>query len=163
MSELGQGLRKFGFGLMRLPKQGKEFDLEQIKKMVDRFLEEGFTYFDTAWVYTGSENAIRQALVERYPRESFQLATKLASWAGDKSLESSKTQFAQSLERTGAGYFDFYLLHNLGGDRTKLFDSLGIWDYVADLKAQGLIKHYGFSFHAQADELDKILTAHPET
>ncbi len=163
MSELlGKEVRKLGFGLMRLPKEGNVFDLEQIKKMVDRFLEEGFTYFDTAWVYSGSEDTIRQALVERYPRESFQLATKLASWAGDKTLDSSKAQFAESLRRTGAGYFDFYLLHNLGGKRTELFDNLGIWDYVADLKAQGLIKHYGFSFHAQADALDKILDAHPE-
>ena len=72
-------IKKLGFGLMRLPKKGEEFDIEQIKAMVDRFMAAGFTYFDTAWAYPGSEDAIRQTLVERYPRESFQLATKNAA------------------------------------------------------------------------------------
>ena len=75
MGYLGEEIGKLGFGLMRLPKKegSEEFDLDQIKQMVDAFLEAGFTYFDTAWAYPGSEDAIRQALVERYPRERFQL------------------------------------------------------------------------------------------
>ena len=68
--DLGKDIKKLGFGLMRLPKKGDAIDVEQVKKMVDRFLEEGFTYFDTAWAYDGSEDAIRQALVERYPRRN---------------------------------------------------------------------------------------------
>ena len=79
MTFLGENIKKLGFGLMRLPKDGEQFDIEQIKQMVDRFMAEGYTYFDTAWAYAGSEDAIRQALVERYPRESYQLATKAAS------------------------------------------------------------------------------------
>lgn len=79
MAYLGEDIKKLGFGLMRLPKTGEAIDIEQTKKMVDMFLEAGFTYFDTAWAYPGSEDAIRQALVERYPREKFQLATKNAA------------------------------------------------------------------------------------
>ena len=72
-----EGIKKFGFGLMRLPKLADDsIDIELVKKLVDEFLAAGFTYFDTAWAYPGSEEAIRQALVERYPREKFQLATK---------------------------------------------------------------------------------------
>ena len=93
MSYLGQEIRKLGFGLMRLPKNGEEIDVDQVKTMVDRFLEAGFTYFDTAWAYGGSEDAIRQALVERYPRERYQLATKNAAWNGCKSREDAQAQF----------------------------------------------------------------------
>ncbi|MBQ1391394.1 MAG: aldo/keto reductase, partial [Firmicutes bacterium] len=85
MSYLGEEIPKLGFGLMRLPKtkdaEGQDvIDIEQTKEMVDLFLGAGFTYFETAWGYQGSEDAIRQALVERYPRESYQLATKNAAW-----------------------------------------------------------------------------------
>ena len=92
---------------MRLPKTGEAIDIEQTKKMVDMFLEAGFTYFDTAWAYPGSEDAIRQALVERYPREKFQLATKNAAWINCKTREEAVNQFETSLKQTGAGYFDF--------------------------------------------------------
>jgi predicted aldo/keto reductase-like oxidoreductase len=107
-------IKKLGFGLMRLPRSGGEIDLAQVTEMVDRYMAAGFTYFDTAWAYPGSEDAIRQALVERYPRESFQLATKNAAWLGCKTREEAVAQFETSLRQTGAGYFDFYLLHNLG-------------------------------------------------
>ncbi len=105
--------KKLGFGLMRLPRKDGEIDIEQVKKMVDLFLEAGFTYFDTAFVYTGSEDAIRQALVERHPRESYTLATKINAFMMAPDEEACKQQFYTSLERTGAGYFDYYLLHAL--------------------------------------------------
>ena len=155
--------KKLGFGMMRLPKNGEEFDLPQICAMVDRFLEAGFTYFDTAFVYNGSEEVTRKALVERHPRESYTLATKLAAWNKCETREDAIAQFATSLERTGAGYFDYYLLHNLGEQRTKLYEDFGIWDFVKEKKAEGLIRHIGFSFHASAEELEAILQAHPET
>lgn len=130
MAYLGEEIKKLGFGLMRLPKNGENIDIEQTKKMVDKFLEAGFTYFDTAWAYPGSEDAIRQALVERYPRESFQLATKNAAWANCKTREEAIEQFETSLKQTGAGYFDFYLLHNLGETRTKAFDDFDLWNWI---------------------------------
>lgn len=163
MGYLGENIKKLGFGLMRLPKDRDNIDIEQVKKMVDRFLEEGFTYFDTAWAYAGSEDAIRQALVERYPRDKFQLATKNAAWIDCKNKEEAVSQFDTSLKQTGAGYFDFYLLHNLGEHRTKFFDDYDMWSFVQEKKAEGLIKHVGFSFHSTAEELEEILNKHPET
>ena len=96
MSDLGRDIKKLGFGLMRLPKlDEKTIDVEQTKQMVDMFMDAGFTYFDTAWAYAGSEDAIRQALVERYPRESFQLATKNAAWINCKTREEATAQFTR--------------------------------------------------------------------
>ena len=162
MSYLGEEIKKLGFGLMRLPQKDGEIDVEQTKTMVDMFLKEGFTYFDTAWAYNGSEDAIRQALVERYPRESFQLATKNAAWMNCKTREDAINQFETSLQRTGAGYFDFYLLHNLGEHRTKSFDDFDMWSFVQEKKKEGKIKHVGFSFHSTPEELEEILKKHPE-
>ena len=162
MAYLGENIKKLGFGLMRLPQKDGAIDVEQTKTMVDRFMNAGFTYFDTAWAYAGSEDAIRQALVERYPRESFQLATKNAAWINCKTREEAISQFDTSLRQTGAGYFDFYLLHNLGESRTKYFDDFDLWTWVQEKKAEGLIRHVGFSFHSTPEELDAILTAHPE-
>lgn len=159
---LGQNIKKLGFGLMRLPKNGEAIDVEQVKAMVDKFLAAGFTYFDTAWAYAGSEDAIRQALVERYPRESFQLATKNAAWINCKSREDAIKQFETSLEQTGAGYFDFYLLHNLGEPRTKAFDDYDMWSFIAEKKAEGKIRHIGFSFHSTPEALEELLIKHPE-
>ncbi len=160
---LGENIKKLGFGLMRLPqKEGGGIDIEQVKLMVSRFLEAGCTYFDTAWAYAGSEEAINEALIKRYPRESFQLATKNAAWINCKTRLEAAEQLNVSLERTGAGYFDFYLLHNLGESRTAAFDRLDMWSFVQEKKKEGVLKHVGFSFHSTAEELDAILTAHPE-
>ena len=162
MSYLGEEIKKLGFGLMRLPQKDGKIDVEQTKIMVDHFLKAGFTYFDTAWAYAGSEDAIRQALVERYPRESFQLATKNAAWINCKTREEAISQFDTSLKQTGAGYFDFYLLHNLGESRTKVFDDFDMWSWVQEKKKEGKIKHVGFSFHSTPEELEEILEKHPE-
>ena len=158
--------KRFGFGLMRLPltdpNDEGSIDIEQMKQMVDMFIANGFTYFDTAWAYAGSEDAIRQALVERYPRGKFQLATKNAAWINCKTKEEAIAQFETSLKQTGARYFDFYLLHNLGEGRTKVFDDFDLWNWILEMKKQGKIKHAGFSFHSTPEELDEILTKHPE-
>ena len=162
MAYLGESIGKLGFGLMRLRQKDGVIDVEQTKEMVDLFLEAGFTYFDTAWAYAGSEDAIRQALVERYPRERFQLATKNAAWIGCKTREEAVAQFDTSLKQTGAGYFDFYLLHNIGEGRTKYFDDFDMWSWVQEKKKEGLIKHIGFSFHSTPEALDEVLNQHPE-
>lgn len=152
---------KLGFGMMRLPKVGEEFDIDQISEMVDLFMSSGMKYFDTAFAYAGSEEVVKKTLVDRYPRDSYYLATKLfAAIAKDK--EDAEQEFYTSLERTGAGYFDFYLLHNLGNERTQYYDDYDLWNFVRERKAEGLIKHYGFSFHDKADVLDQILTEHPD-
>lgn len=153
---------KLGFGLMRLPKDGERIDIAQTSRMVDRFLAAGFTYFDTAWAYPGSEEAIRKALVERHPRDAFLLASKNAAWLGCKSAAEATAQLDTSLARSGAGHFDFYLLHNLGESRTRVFDDWGLWDWALRQRDTGRIRHLGFSFHSTAGELDAILRAHPE-
>ncbi len=162
MSYLGEEIKKLGFGLMRLPQKDGAIDVEQTKEMVDLFMDAGFTYFDTAWAYAGSEDAIRQALVERYPRESYQLATKNAAWIDCKTREDAVRQFDVSLAQTGAGYFDFYLLHNLGEGRSHYFDDFDLWSWIQEKKKEGLVKHIGFSFHSTPEELEEILKAHPE-
>ena len=153
--------KKLGFGLMRLPRKGLRTDVEQTKKMVDLFMEAGFTYFDTAYVYPGSEDTIKKALVDRYPRESYTLATKLFA-AMIPTEKIAKNEFDVSLKRTGAGYFDYYLLHSIMENNYHQYDKFHLWDFVREKKEQGLIKHVGFSFHAGPDLLDKLLTDHPE-
>lgn len=164
MGDKYQDIPKLGFGLMRLPMIEEEVDIEQTKEMVDEFMKAGFNYFDTAFIYLDgkSEEVAKLALVDRYPREEFLLATKLPAWAGPKTEEEAKEMFEISLKRTGAGYFDFYLLHNLGEHRTESFDKFKIWDYLAKKKEEGLIRNLGFSFHDKAPQLDSILTDHPE-
>jgi predicted aldo/keto reductase-like oxidoreductase len=165
-TELTQ-MPKLGFGLMRLPKMpddNTQIDVEQVKTMVDLFLDAGLKYFDTAYVYDGgkSEEAIKKALVDRYPRDKYFLATKLNAWMGCSDEASAKQEFYTSLERTGAGYFDFYLLHALQTENYKKYDEYHTWDFVRELKAKGLIKHWGFSFHSDPVLLDQLLTAHPD-
>ncbi len=162
----GKNVFKLGFGLMRLPKlaDGRSIDVEQTKKMVDLFMEAGGTYFDTAYVYDDgrSEEAIREALVKRYPRESYTLCTKLCAWLQCHDEKSAKQQFYTSLERTQAGYFDYYLLHALQAGNYKKYDQYHIWDFVKEQKKKGLIRHFGFSFHAGPKLLEQLLTDHPE-
>ncbi|MBQ7992594.1 MAG: aldo/keto reductase [Solobacterium sp.] len=160
----GTEMPKLGFGMMRLPRfEDKTFDVEQVKTMVDRFLAAGLKYFDTAFVYQGSEEVVRQALVERYPRDSYFLTTKLnaGTWAAANE-EEAKKQLETSLKRTGAGYFDFYLLHALSKENIGNYDKYGIWDFVKEAKEKGLIKHYGFSFHDSPEVLDQLLNDHPD-
>ena len=100
-----ENVKKLGFGLMRLPKLDGEIDVEQFKRMVDIFMENGFNYFDTAYGYDAgkSEEAAKIAIIDRYPRESFYFATKLPAWAGAKTAEDAREMFWTSLRRTGAG------------------------------------------------------------
>lgn len=164
MAYLGENIKKLGFGLMRLPMTGENVDIEQTKQMADLFMDNGFSYFDTAYGYIGgkSEEAAKATLVDRYPRESFQLATKLPAWAGPTTAEEAQAMFWTSLKRTGVDYFDFYLLHNLGAGRTEVFDKFGIWDFLAKQKEEGRIRHLGFSLHATAGHLEEALKKHPE-
>ena len=159
--------KKLGFGLMRLPSldpnDPSKIDIEQTKKMVDSFIEQGFTYFDTAWMYCGfaSENAAKEVLVDRYPRESFTLATKLHS-GFIKTEEDRDKIFNAQLEKTGAEYFDYYLLHDMGSGSYKIYNELDCFNWIKDKKEKGLVKHIGFSCHDNAEFLDKALTEHPE-
>ena len=159
MSEQTKG--KLGFGLMRLPKTNEAIDVPQVCEMVDHFLAAGFTYFDTAYVYDGSEVAAKAALVDRHPRASYTLATKLHV-GKCANAEEARKELETSLARTGAGYFDYYLLHALMANNVDKYEEFGLWDFVRELKANGTIRHYGFSFHDSPELLDKLLTEHPD-
>lgn len=156
---------KLGFGLMRLPKLegSQDIDIGQTIRMVDAFIRAGGKYFDTAFIYQGSEPAIRQALCERYPRESYYLASKLNAAAfACKDEQEARDEIRITLERTGARYLDFYLLHSLDADNIQRYDAFHLWDYMRELKAEGLIRHYGFSFHDSPEVLETLLEAHPD-
>ena len=158
---------KLGFGLMRLPRldpnDAASIDIEQTKQMVDEFLARGFTYFDTAWMYCAfkSEEAVKEALVNRHPRDSFTLATKLHS-SFVNCLEDRDRIFDEQRRKTGVEYFDYYLLHGIGGESYQVYEQFDCFAWLQEKKRQGLVKHIGFSFHDHADVLERILTEHPE-
>lgn len=160
-------MKKFGFGPMRLPlldqEDPKSIDLPQMEKMVDLFLERGFTYFDTAYMYHAyeSEKAIREALVKRHPRGSFTLTTKLPV-VFLKTKEDQERIFKEQLEKCGVDYFDYYMLHAMNGGRCGLVEKLDSFGFLRRLKEEGKVRQIGMSYHDNAQLLDEILTAHPE-
>ena len=167
MSVFGDDTKKLGFGLMRLPLRDENdegsIDIQHMKQMVDIFMERGFTYFDTAIMYCGgkSQNAVKEALSSRYPRESYTLATKLHS-GFFKTKEDRDKIFNEQLEATGVEYFDYYLLHDMGVESLVKYEELECFNWLIDKKMKGLVKHIGFSYHDNAELLDSILIKHPE-
>ncbi len=155
---------KLGFGLMRLPEKNGEIDIERVSRMVDLYMEAGMNYFDTAYVYHGgkSECAVKEAIVKRYPRESFMLATKLPAWEIRNENDVERI-FNEQLERTGTDYFDFYLLHSIEeGNNYDTYVKYDCFKWGMEQKASGKIRHFGFSFHGSPELLERILNEHPE-
>ena len=160
---LGHDTPKLGFGLMRLPRlEDGAIDVPQVCDMVDCFLDAGLTYFDTAFVYTGSEEATRKALVERHPRESYTLTTKANAWLGNPTADETKRQLQTSMERLGVDYLDYYLLHAVQDNNQHMYDNYELWDWIRGLKAQGVIRHWGFSYHAGPELLERLLSENPD-
>ncbi len=159
--------KKLGFGAMRLPRLNPDdaasIDIEQFKKMADMFMDRGFSYFDTAYPYhqEHSEEAVKEAVVKRFPRESFILADKMPILRVTKT-EDYQMFFDEQLRRCGVDYFDYYLLHNLGRDRYIKTEKFGGFPFIEKLKKDGYVRNIGFSFHDDAKTLDRILTEHPE-
>ena len=152
-----------GFGFLRLPQVDGVVDFAAGCALVDRFLELGGRYFDTAYTYLEgqSEEAIRRCLVERHPRERFHLADKLPGFAA-KSEGDSLRFFETSLKRCGVDYFDTYLLHGLNEENYGIAKKFRQFEFLQELKAQGRVKRIGFSFHDCPELLDRILSEHPE-
>jgi len=160
--------KKLGFGFMRLPLDSRQndysiVDMEILNQMVDTFLERGFTYFDTAYMYHmgNSEIALREAVVKRHKRDSFTVATKLPTMFLKKEGDQERI-FDEQLEKCGVDYFDYYLLHNLGVTHYEIAKEFDSFAFIQKKKEEGKIKNIGFSYHDNADLLDEILTAHPE-
>ena len=160
--------KKLGFGLMRMPllneKDKTSVDKDQVKRMVDLFLERGFTYFDTAWMYHDfkSENVVKEALVDRVPRDKYMLATKLhAGFIETK--EDRDRVFYEQMKKTGIrDFFDMYLLHDIETGNIDKYEKLDCFNWIINKKKEGLVRHIGFSFHATPELLDRVLTEHPE-
>ncbi len=155
---------RLGFGLMRLPEVNGSIDMDTVRAMVDRFMESGFTYFDTAYVYHGghSESVIKEALVGRYPRESYTVATKLPAWA-IQNIDDRDRILSEQLERTGLEYIDYYLLHSLeDGNNYNAYEKYDCFNWGMAKKAEGKIKHFGFSYHGTPELLVEVLDKHPE-
>lgn len=159
--------KKLGFGLMRLPltdtNDKGSIDIEALKEMVDTFMEQGFTYFDTAWMYCAfkSENAVKEELTDRYPRDRYTLTTKLhASYL--KKKEDRDRIFEEQRQKTGVEYFDYYLLHAIDQELYSIYNEMDCFNWLIEKKKQGLVKHIGFSYHDSAEFLDQVLTEHPE-
>lgn len=159
--------KKLGFGLMRLPltdaNDKGSIDIEALKEMVDTFMEQGFTYFDTAWMYCAfkSENAVKEALTDRYPRDRYTLITKLhASYL--KTKEDRDRIFEEQRQKTGVDYFDYYLIHAIDQELYSIYNEMDCFNWLIEKKKQGFVKHIGFSYHDSAEFLDQVLTEHPE-
>ena len=159
--------KKLGFGLMRLPltdaNDKGSIDIEALKEMEDTFMEQGFTYFDTAWMYCAfkSENAVKEALTDRYPRDRYTLTTKLhASYL--KTKEDRDRIFEEQRQKTGVDYFDYYLIHAIDQELYSIYNEMDCFNWLIEKKKQGLVKHIGFSYHDSAEFLDQVLTEHPE-
>ena len=164
-----------GFGMMRLPVingNPTDFDYEQLNTMVDTYLEAGYHYFDTSYVYHNgkSEEAVKKSVVERHPRDSFTVATKFPTFLlkpGDE--DKIEGYFQEQLDRLGVDYIDYYLLHNFQTRWYDGYDGKGgviqsehLIEHALKWKEEGKIRHLGFSFHSSAKLLDRILTEHPE-
>ena len=165
MSEIQlNDMPKLGFGLMRLPEKNGVIDHEHVCRMVDLYMNAGMNYFDTAYVYHGgkSEVAAREAIVKRYPRDSFMLATKLPAWEMRSAADADRL-FNEQLARAGVDYFDFYLLHSAeDGSNYDTYVKYDCFEWGMKRKAEGKIKHFGFSYHGSPELLIEILDKHPE-
>ena len=165
-----------GFGMMRLPVingNPTDFDYEQLNTMVDTYLEAGYHYFDTSYVYHNgkSEEAVKKSVVERHPRDSFTVATKFPTFLlkpGDE--DKIEGYFQEQLDRLGVSYIDYYLLLNFQTRWYDGYDGKGgviqsehLIEHALKWKEEGKIRHLGFSFHSSAKLLDRILTEHQES
>ena len=159
-------MKKLGFGCMRLPVINGDYaniDLSRFEKMADEFLAKGFTYFDTAYVYHGgkSEEAVKHAVVERYPRDKFTITTKMPMFIVNTADDLERI-FNEQLNRLGVDYIDYYWLHALNAAQYAKVQKLDAFGFIAKKKEQGFIKHIGFSYHDNSKLLDQILCEHPE-
>lgn len=160
-------MKKLGFGLMRLPLKNPDdqtsIDIDLFKKMTDEFIAKGFTYFDTAYPYHNgkSEEAFRQAVAERYPRNAYTVTDKMPCWEISTEADLQRI-FDIQLKRCGVDYFDYYWIHALNRDYYKTIQRCHGFEFISRMKTEGKIKHIGFSFHDDIQLLEQILNDHPE-
>ncbi len=160
-------MNSLGMGMMRLPlldeNDFKSIDYEQVNKMVDTYMDAGFNHFDTAFIYHDGigEQAFKKCVVDRYPRDSFKIATKMPLFV---ITEESQLEpiFEEQLKNCGVEYFDYYMLHNVSGFTETAWKNVDLYSFIEKKKQEGFIKHIGISTHGNAEFLEAILFDHPE-
>ncbi|MBQ8016974.1 MAG: aldo/keto reductase [Methanobrevibacter sp.] len=160
-------MTELGMGMMRLPlideNDQTSIDIEQVNEMVDTYMDAGFNYFDTAYIYHEGvgEQAFKKAVVERYPRESYKIATKLPLFI---ITEESQLEpiFAEQLNNCGVDYFDYYMLHNVSGFTETAWKNVDLFSFIEKKQKEGKIKHIGLSTHGNAEFLEELLVEHPK-
>ena len=160
-------MAKLGLGMMRLPLLDEDneqsIDENEVNEMVDLFMENGFNFFDTAYIYHEgiSEDILRKCVVERYPRDSIKISNKLPLF---NITEESQVEplFEEQLEKCGVDYFDYYLLHNVSGFTEAAWKNVDLFSFIGQKKEEGYIKHIGLSTHGNAEFLEELLVMHPE-
>jgi len=160
----GNNVSLLGFGTMRFPTVDGEIDFDSTKAMIDRAIEGGVNYFDTAWPYhSGDSERVVGRILENYPRESYFLANK---YPGHQSADSYDPAdiFEKQLEKCKVDYFDYYLLHNVYENSVNVYTDpqWGIIDYFINEKKKGRIKHLGFSTHGGVDMIKDFLDSYGE-
>lgn len=158
LEKLGIETSLLGFGCMRFPvtKEGK-IDEAEAEKMIDKAIAAGVNYIDTAYPYhNGESEPFVGKVLQKYPRESFYLATKLPVWLVE-TKEDIERIFAEQLERLQTDYIDFYLLHAMDADRIRKMREVGYLEVLEKLRSEGKIKYIGFSFHDSYEVFEDIL------
>lgn len=156
----GNALSALGFGCLRFPQKMGKVDYEQTKKQILMAIEQGVNYFDTAYIYNGSEATLGQILAESGLRDKVNIATKLPHYL-IKSSQSLDTMFAEELKRLQTDHVEYYLMHMLNDvDTWQRLKEMGIEEWIAQKKASGAIRQIGFSYHGNSDMFCKIVDAY---
>ena len=156
----GNPLSILGFGCMRFQRKGGRIDMEEMEKEILLSIEQGVNYFDTAYIYPGSEAALGQVLEKNGLRENVNIATKLPHYL-IKNKDGLEKLFQEELRRLRTDHVDYYLMHMLNDvgawERLK---KMGIEEWIAQKKASGAIRQVGFSYHGNTDMFCKLLDAY---
>ena len=155
----GNKLSILGFGCMRFPMKAGRIDLAETEREILTAVEGGVNYFDTAYIYPGSEAALGEILERNGLRDRVYIATKLPHYL-IKSREGLDKLFAEELRRLRTDHVDFYLMHMLTDtDTWERLKAMGIEEWIAEKKASGAIRQLGFSYHGNSDMFCKLLDA----
>lgn len=156
----GTDISILGFGCMRFPTKGGKIDMEETERELLHSIEQGVNYFDTAYLYPGSEATLGTILSKNDCREKVCIATKLPQYLV-KNHDAIDRYFKEELSRLKTDYIDFYLLHMLSdvGRFNKLCE-LGIKEWIEEKKASGQIRNLGFSFHGDTETFIELLDAY---
>lgn len=160
IEKFGVELPQLAFGCMRFPTKDNKIDFDASRKMIHYAMANGLNYFDTAYPYhDGESETFLGKVLPEFPRESYFLTSKLPIWKVENEGDAEK-YFNEQLEKCQTEYFDFYHLHAMGTKRIEIMEKFNLYDFIAKKKAEGKIKHIGFSFHDKNEVLEKLVSSY---